>query len=478
MASVNLHDVITLLKRHHNNGKNQIEVMDELLNICRDFGLFWIVEYVDGNTDTLSTFIDGPTPTPRFNQQLGRIILTQHKNNTSGIEYYKNASIFYEAKGIVIDTINWSVLSIPPPSFNYSPNSRIINPILAKKKHTAYMIEDGTTVTLYYWAFGNKWALSSANAYDCSNIHRTPSITFASAFYSAAVNSNPEFVKEAELVLLPNGNIDCTLAKNYCYTLLFRCKELHPFTNDPEKVIHIQTHELLPNGDYESVPNRLKTVRDQLKFTGACSKIDDILEYNSMSKLMAANFIKDPKNQLNYGIILKSSDKYINANSNICIESDFYKYIKSTCYNIPIGYRAGKNNGTEEMGIMEYTFICGILASNVNRAYLTEILLYFESSKTEYENCKRFIDEVYNESLKFIKNNSVNNINRTESDSVVIVTAATMVDSINKIVKIPPFNEHTESILRDYIYNIRAKDMFLVGYSIYQKIKKLKQKDV
>lgn len=241
-----------------------------------------IISYVIGTASRqgIITNADG-----RRNGNHNRIILSRRKEGTSS----RDPHIKFECNGVVIDTHNWRVISMPPKGMiqvnsagnansvgnTYNANSvtsagnantapgiaipninnecgkpDLLARVLSKGKHYLHPIHDGTIVTLYFWS--GRWCISSSNGYDVSNYKWMCGMTFAEIIMDLFSRKYPEAVQALGMSLITvNGtklNFE-NLPRNMSHTIFFRHHKFHPVLTDEERVWHygsVKTDEDYP----------------------------------------------------------------------------------------------------------------------------------------------------------------------------------------------------------------------------------------
>ena len=147
----------------------------------------------------------------------GRIVLYLSKTQRFNKNSRCDQLLFNECNGLIIDANNLKILALPPQSFRSNVDTEKITKYLNKDLYDVFLIEDGTTINLYYWSPSNSWRISTARSYDCNNTK------WGDITYSEIIS---------ELLLINNITTDefyNSLDKNTSYTFGFKHASMHPF---------------------------------------------------------------------------------------------------------------------------------------------------------------------------------------------------------------------------------------------------------
>jgi hypothetical protein len=136
-----------------------------------------------------------------------RVILTNAARKRNG-----QASLNEFCNGLVLEMSTWKPLSIPPRQYITSIDTDMTNAALIHDLYDVFAIEDGTTVTFYYW--NGVWRISTSNGIDVANVK------WNMKTYSEVIS---------ETVSMPFEEFCARLDPASCYTIGFRHPDFHPF---------------------------------------------------------------------------------------------------------------------------------------------------------------------------------------------------------------------------------------------------------
>ena len=155
---------------------------------------------------------------------IGRVILTNNNRTILKKDFY------WECNGLVVDSKTWRIIVRPPKILNDNLTAEDAENIKTNvKKCNIIKINDGTSVSLYYW--NNEWCISSKNYFDIRNYtHLDKTIKYNTAI---------------EEVLLSKGITLESLNKNYSYTIGFTHPKFHPYSKELNVwLIHVYDHSV------------------------------------------------------------------------------------------------------------------------------------------------------------------------------------------------------------------------------------------
>lgn len=262
----------------------------------------------------------------------GRIMLTTQRFKRDAD--FKN-ELVRECGGVILQYGTWEILSVPPLPCN--PRCRLGR--VDASKYTIHQINDGTTVTLYY--YGKKWHIASTNGYSVGPLIWTGTKTYQ------------EVIEE---VLDEYSFKWSELDADLCYTIGFRHPDYHPFSPQKEAWI-IQTVELATQKIVDNTIDLPEQVNVELTTQAMIQA----------SKDSHTDYIKNG-NAL-YGYILRDggNDEF----SNILIESNLMNSIKTYVYNDKQGRLNPRDNtyiGSENR--MNYITVKSYLDINKKQLYI------------------------------------------------------------------------------------------------------------
>lgn len=163
----------------------------------------------------------------------GRIILTRRRS----VLLPRELPICYECNGVVVNTLEWKVVSYPPKKLCQLTNPHSFSDAYSEGKYELYEVHDGTMATFYKW--GRDWCISTSNGYDVSQLKWMSGKTFADVIFDLFQRLYPDSVRETQMEMTPRGRITFgNLPENYCHTIFFRHHTFHPLEQDPERIWH------------------------------------------------------------------------------------------------------------------------------------------------------------------------------------------------------------------------------------------------
>jgi hypothetical protein len=234
-----------------------------------------------------------------------------------------NLPLVRMANGLVLDSTNWDIVSMPACGF--TPKYRTVDIRKNFDQYKVYKIIDGTVVTLYWYAPQNRWCMSSVNGYDVSTYRWMGPDTFMEEFLRVVSAHHPGWSLEL-------------LDRNVCYTVGFRSHHFHPMVSDPEQTWLICAHDLteVNAGNYtqlnlESDPRVVKIGIAPQK----TAKIDTPNKRHRIKWMQERNdkALEDYKNKrCHYGYILRGGS---GAFSNIIMKSSLLNKVGRLMYNTP-----------------------------------------------------------------------------------------------------------------------------------------------
>ena len=173
-----------------------------------------------------------------YNEEDNRMIFYTSKNKkflNFPNDIAKN--IWLECNGLVLDMKSMKPLVIPQKTFIKSIDTNEVNLNLSKDLYDISLIEDGTTISLYYSDNLDSWRISTQKGYDVTD-KMWGSQTYKSIIDDILIVYNIEKIDFFD-----------SLNKSKCYTFGFKHPSMHPFREGkPDPIIKmwfIQSTELI-----------------------------------------------------------------------------------------------------------------------------------------------------------------------------------------------------------------------------------------
>ena len=307
----------------------------------------------------------------------GRIVLYLSKTQRFNKNSRCDQLLFNECNGLIIDANNLKILALPPQSFRSNVDTEKITKYLNKDLYDLFLIEDGTTINLYYWSPSNSWRISTARSYDCNNTK------WGDITYSEIIS---------ELLLINNITTDefyNSLDKNTSYTFGFKHASMHPFREgafDPiNKLWFIQSFK---NGtiSYEFENNFNIKVQPRVELQDK--------EFNTkymFSTLKHSIYDFTQNGNVLYGYILRSKDTtQTDDHNSILLESSLLQTIRKLYYHSSFNDISNEKKYNRDI----YTIIAAYVDINSNSLFLKLFPQYLQ---------------IYNK-LNIITNNLITNL--------------------------------------------------------------------
>ncbi|SIP85882.1 Hypothetical protein PACV_167 [Pacmanvirus A23] len=345
--------------------------------------------------------------------------------------------------GVVLDCSTWNVLSMPTAMFN--PKFRFTDVAENISNYTVYEIKDGTTVTLYWFEKESKWCISTTNGFDVSNYKWMGNSTYMDTLL--------EVTK-----LYPDFSFD-KLSKETSYTIGFRHNNFHPLLTDTAKMWLIQSCNL------KSMTVETNTnIGIPLQTTATLPKLEKksllkwMLTRNENSLTRYINSVRDGSKtpEIHYGYVLRNTS--FGANSNIILESELLKQIRSHMYNLPKIGRTEVVVSAE--GRMEYAVL---------RAYLSlqkyVFLNLFPQFSDNYRKYDALFNKLSNRVVAALRNRNTreivfNSLKHSSSDRNLDKVAVTIIRDIEDCGRINVMDSQGPGIVLDFITNKNYLDLY------------------
>lgn len=372
----------------------------------------------------------------------GRLIFKLKKNDN------KKQLLYYYCNGLVIDINNWSILSIPPMTFNKNPITDYVRDNL--KKYDIFKIIDGTIVTIYWCGKKSEWCISSSNGFDVSELCWMGERTYSEIIYDLLDTHSKETVLETGANLINDRLIFKNLNKKYCYSIGLRTHDFHPIQLDPETIwavqrVNLNTYEIEYHVSLPGLqPQKIEDI-----------ELEDIYENN---RLALNGAIKCNSKEFNYGYILRSKHPQDTLEySNILLESNLLKKIKKYIYDI--GKTTKYNIHNENR--MDFIIINNYL-NKIERVNILKIYPQFGDIFVKYDH---YIDEIIKCIIEILKIKKTNDNNKLQFPDPIVIISYSLTNYISKFEPLNPLDINTKSVLKDYILNLEYSLLFIRFYN-------------
>lgn len=168
-----------------------------------------------------------------------------------------------ECNGLVLQAGSWKPLAIPPRTIKSNIKVDIVNRGFARDEYDVYEAQDGTMITLYYYA--NSWRISTAKGFDVTYLKWNDRV------YNQVFK---EILRAKDIEI---SDFYTSLDTNKCYTFCFTHPAFHPFwmgksEDEVKNITYIQsvsleTLEVSKENPFEKIPSQtkvsgIKNVRD------------------------------------------------------------------------------------------------------------------------------------------------------------------------------------------------------------------------
>lgn len=464
--------VINNMKKFISQGvqRDFVKELEFLYNLISPVNVRMRVEIIDDSVvprphiETKSRILEEPNFAHFAGVTGGRIILTQNRNKSNF-----NFPLAFEANGVVLDSTNYDVISMPSIAFNPKTNRREI--IENFNSYAIYPMYDGTTVNLYYYK--DAWILSSTNGYEVDNFKWMGSHTYREAF-DKVLKSYPDFD-------LSKLNRDCS------YTIGFRFADFHPFVADSERAWLIQaincktlesdptdiglamqvpiTFDVAAADSYDNMVNaNAKSIDTYMAaFTDNSKRTPDNNTILEMAKKIADENPSSLDKSVHYGYILRSPVMPGKYCSNVILESELFKKIRLFIYNLPKGpmlqeleARGVKLDQSTRMHFL-------ILRNYLDRTNRDLFMRLFPNLNGEVLRYESMFNSVANRILQYFKNRKTKNVPPTSDDPAAIIVdkiANCLSVSIARTEQINPHDINAREIIYDLIVNNKYIDLY------------------
>jgi hypothetical protein len=329
-----------------------------------------------------------------YNEEDNRMIFYTSKNKkflNFPNDIAKN--IWLECNGLVLDMKSMKPLVIPQKTFIKSIDTNEVNLNLSKDLYDISLIEDGTTISLYYSDNLDSWRISTQKGYDVTD-KMWGSQTYKSIIDDILIVYNIEKIDFFD-----------SLNKSKCYTFGFKHPSMHPFREGkPDPIIKmwfIQSTELISPYIVSTEFDNPK-IPKQTVYNFPLEKNTKVL-FNQL-RMSFTNFLSS--GDINYGFILRSKDEsQTGINSNIILKSSLMNRIRQLYYNAPID-----KLDKDKYDIEKYIVISSYLDTNTHNMFIT-LFPQYESLYKKLNDIKSKLIKSILQYAKFIKHRDGNEYN-------------------------------------------------------------------
>jgi hypothetical protein len=354
--------------------------------------------------------------------------------------------------GVVLEYPSWKVLSVPAPMFNL--RFRMTDVVNNIDSYSIYEIKDGTTVTLYW--YGEKWCMSSTNGFDVSDYEWMGPTPYMKAL-TAITKMYPDFSFDK-------------LDRDRTYTVGFRHHEFHPLLSDSEKMWLIQSCDLNAlNAENPSLDISLTTnigipLQTNATFSGLRgSRLFDMMcDKNNNAFMQYMSTIRTSQPEIHYGYVLRSdsTDNYV---SNVMLESELLKKVRTLMYNLP------KRTYAEAVPVtainrLKYTIL---------RAYLScpnkyDFLNLFPQFTEQYRTYDTLFSKLSNRIISALRNRNTRNTitdsafknARSDMNARIDKLAFSLVKHIEDCGRINAMDPQGPNIVLDFMMDRKHLDLY------------------
>ena len=359
----------------------------------------------------------------------GRVLYTTNLFDTSTLKY----KIRYQTKGLILDELDNSIISIAaqPHSYYNNINKSILKKLYEEDNYSLVKARDGTTITIYN--FDSTYYMSTGRSSDITNYYWNEDKTFAEMFYESA-QTNPQFMKDTDLILTDTGYIKWNIPQHYCVTIGFRHHNIHRNRSDNDSVWFIYSYN--KNTKKEEIPSNLSCLIAN-EYENEKIKWPELIEKCNRSQLV------DQKENF-YGYILTAKNTNIPIHlQKVFIPSILYQTLQHFFYSF------NKNNDDilTHKNRYIYSIFRNILLNNNN--FLTLLYQLDPNYQLDVMKYNNFINTIIPKiSLRFQDSDS--NTDNEYSDFIMLIH-----DRIKKDEHDFNINDSIAyKVISDYIRNI------------------------
>ncbi len=286
-------------------------------------------------------------------------------------------------------------LAVPPCVISQNINYDFVNEHI--ELYDVYKIQDGTTITMYWWKPLNEWRFSTAKGYDVTDLSWNGTNNYRDAFHS---------------ILKEKFDIDfkdfySSLEKTKCYTWGFNHPDYHPFwegkdvpgkgniwfiqsvdldfeeksafhtcRNSPIPIIKPQEQLYLIN------PN----TNERINIISLKIECDEVLDRYKHT-------VRTGNPEILFGYILRSKNPSVTRRfSNLVMESSLLRKIRHLCYDNRFKEHANTNGLNRENYMLLYNF------TNISTNGIFQLL--FPQYKEKFANIEKQVDGIVKSLIK------------------------------------------------------------------------------
>jgi hypothetical protein len=239
-----------------------------------------------------------------------------------------------ECNGLILEKENYDPIVVPSRRLRTQYNIEEINKFLQLGLYKIFLVEDGTTINLYY---RNEWIISTFRGINMNNVK-----------WDLNKKTYLEMFKEClEQYNLTWELFTNALEKKYSYTFGFKHPDIHKFKEGNNTFIYkiwfIQYVNLDKNSENylwsnEESPILIIPSQKQLK-----ERIDNVKYLMTKCNNSLNNFVQNK--EICYGFILRTVNfEATGTHSDILIESSLMKSIKDYWYNTDLNVHCANKN--------------------------------------------------------------------------------------------------------------------------------------
>lgn len=332
----------------------------------------------------------------------------------SSVKQYRQSSAYdvylSECNGLILKSITWEPLVIPPRTFKSNIKVDIVNDGISRDEYDIFKVQDGTMINLYY--FDDNWKISTAKGYDVSYLKWNDKV-YEQIFKEVLLNQGFDI-----------GEFYNSLEKSKCYTFCFTHPDFHPFWQNKSpkdfmnltfiQYVNIKSHEVFYDNPFDE-----KKINMQPKG----EKINNVKDL--FRKLPTALNDYKEKGEIDFGYILrfKKSVKLSSENvifSHIFLESRLLQTIRKFIYSGHFNKFAHEKKFDKNKFILVNAF----LDKKMNSTFID----LFPQYKFQFEKLELI-------SAKLVKKIMVlhNNPKLSEDEDILTKSSQYLLNNINKI---------------------------------------------
>lgn len=374
----------------------------------------------------------------------GRMILYMSKTQRFNKISKTDQLLFNECNGLIIDAINLKILVLPPQSFRSNVDTAIVSDYLSKDLYDIFLIEDGTTINLYYWEPTSSWCIATARSYDSTN-SKWGQITYSEIIKELLLNNN-----------IPDIDFYNTLDKNTSYTFGIKHASMHPFREglaDPiNKLWFIQSCK--DNVISYELLNDTLNIKHQPKLdkTALLHNQEFTTKYMfGTLKHSLANFIQS--GYVLYGYILRSKDtNKTGTHNSILLESSLLQQIRKLYYHSSFNNISVEKNYNRE----NFTVIYAYLDVNTHTTFIKLFPQYLEIYKKLHTTTGDLVKNI----ISYIDTKTLNNVVQPNGQINISKVIEFIYKSITNQFNIIPYDNRNVQIVSSFLLNINNAGLY------------------